>query len=149
MIPASVIDIGIEAFGFSPLLFSGNPDLSIIVIEGSYADHYCSDHDLACVTISHSNAYWDDEWENPQFPFDIVEYISNDDIPIFDSDIDAVRVGMAVIDRLHEQGEFASESLFLVAHKPIPEMCCSQPAIGSHPLPETGFSASGMRYRIG
>ena len=110
MIPESVIRIGTWAF-------ANHPSLSVVVYDGSYAEQYCTDHDLACVSISHTNAYWDVEWENPEHPYDLGAYISSDNILTFDSDLNAVRVGMAVIDRLHEQGQFASESLFLVAHK--------------------------------
>ena len=132
MIPESVIRIGAWAF-------ANHPSLSVIVYDGSYAEQYCTDHDLACVTISHSGAYWDHEWENPEFPFDLGEYITNDDIPTFDSDMDAVMVGMTVIDRLHEQGEFASESLFLVAQKPGEDLWLFSYA--SQPL-EPGFCLS-------
>ena len=110
MIPESVIRIGRWAF-------VGHPSTSVVVYEGSYAEQYCTDHDFACVTISRSDAYWDGEWENPEQPYDLGACILNDDIPTFDSDLDAVRVGLAIIDSLHEQGQFTNESLFLVAHK--------------------------------
>ena len=110
MIPESVIRIGTWAF-------TGCPSPSVVVYEGSYAEQYCTDHDFACVTISRSDAYWDGEWENPEQPYDLGACISNDDIPTFDSDLDAVRVGLAIINSLHEQGQFTNESLFLVAHK--------------------------------
>ena len=132
MIPESVIRIGAWAF-------ANRPSLSVIVYEGSYAVQYCLEHDLPCVTISRSDAYWDDEWENPEFPFDLGEFVSNDDIPAFDSDLDAVRVGLAVINRLHEMGQFASESLFLVAHRIEDELWMFSYA--SQPL-EPGFCLS-------
>ena len=109
-IPDSVVRIGTAAI-------PDHPSLSVIVNEGSYAEQYCAEHDLACVTISHSDKYWSGEWKNPLLPFGLGEYLSDEDIPPFDSDLDAVCVGRTVIDSLHEQGLFQSESLFLVAHR--------------------------------
>ena len=110
MIPDSVIKIG-------ALVFPKHPSLTIIVEAGSYAEQYCYENGVACITIYHSDGYWNDEWKNPQFPFNLEAYISNDEIPAFDSDVDAVRVGMSVIDVLHEHGQYTNETLFLIDHK--------------------------------
>ncbi len=119
-LPASLTEIGEDVFSVYDNELSEhvpNPGLTLTVVYGSYANQFFW-NTIPTVEVSRDGYFITDEWMDPQFPFDIEQYITEDSIIPFSDEHQAVQMAQSIINRLHECGKFNKENLFLVDHAP-------------------------------
>lgn len=104
LLPASLTEIGSDMLNQCP---------SVVVITPFISDAhtYCHDHNLRCVTVRTLAA---DQIQLDHSQADIIDIPSV--FSAIDTDLDAVRIGMAIIDELHEQNRFQDIDLRMIEH---------------------------------
>lgn len=106
LLPASLTEIGSDMLNQCP---------SVVVITPFISDAhtYCHDHNLRCVTVRNLTA---EQMRLDHSPTDTIDI--HGAIPAFETELDAVQIGIAIIDELHEQSRYLDLNLRMVEHIP-------------------------------
>ena len=104
LLPASLTKIGSD-------MLNQCPSAVVITPFISDAHTYCHDHNLRCVAVRDLAT---EQMRLDHSPSDTIDIRSA--VPAFETDLDAVRIGIAIIDELHEQSRFPDLDLRMVEH---------------------------------